>query len=69
MRSEKTITVYVVLHNVDYPGPAADGTDTFRTRSKKAAENFAKGKRCYSGEASAQEMEVSLATARRWGLA
>lgn len=69
MRGEKTITVYVVLYNVDYPGPAADGTDTYRTRSKRAAEDFAKGKRCYSGEASPMEQEVSRATAQRWGLA
>ena len=65
----KSVTVYVVLHNVDYPGPAADGTDTYRTRDKGAAERFAKGKKCYSGDAEAQEMEVSSATARRWGLA
>lgn len=32
----KRLTVYVVLHDVSYPGPAEDGTDTYRTRDRRA---------------------------------
>lgn len=68
-RTEKTVTVYVVLHDVSYSGPAADGTDTYRTRSKANADTFARGRTCYGKPAEPMEQEVSVATARRWGLA
>lgn len=68
-RTEKLVTVYIVLHDVKYSGPAADGTDTYRTRSKSKADEFAKGKTCYGKPAEADEQEVPFATARRWGLA
>lgn len=68
-RQDKLVTVYIVLHDVSYPGPAADGTDTYRTRSKRNAEDFAKGRTCYGSPATADEQEVPFATARRWGLA
>lgn len=65
----KLVTVYVVLHDVDYSGPAEDGTDTYRTRDKRAAERFASGRTCYGKPAEVMDQEVSRDTARRWGLA
>lgn len=65
----KRVTVYVVLHDVNYSGPAADGTDQYRTRSKRAADDFAKGRTCYGKPATVMDQEVSIETARRWGLA
>lgn len=50
----KEITVYEVLHNIDGPGPAADGTDVRRFRSKAAAENFAAGRHVWSAPAQPQ---------------
>ena len=65
----KRLTVYVVLHDVNHPGPAADGTDQYRTRSRQNAVDFAKGRTCYGSPADVDEQEVSIETARRWGLA
>jgi hypothetical protein len=65
----KRLTVYVVLHDGNYSGPAEDGTDTYRTRDKSRAERFAAGKTCYGSPATVMDQEVSIETARRWGLA
>ena len=72
----KGITVYSVLYHVsdDHPaaggGPAGDGSFIFRSRSRKAADEFAKGKDYYSGPAEVQVDEnVPRRIAERWGCA
>jgi len=66
--------VWVVLYDGgegSSPGPAGDHTFTNRFGIGKAAETaaktFAAGKTYLGRPTSAQELEVSLATARRWG--
>lgn len=70
----KPITVFEVLWHSDepsqaYAGPAGDGSFIYRTRNKGDAERFAKGKRCYSEDASVGEVVVPRKLAQRWGLA
>lgn len=64
-----TVRVYEVLHDVDRPGPACDGTVIYRTRSKVEAERFAARNTCYGKPAAASAADVSRPLARRWGLA
>jgi hypothetical protein len=70
----KTVKVFEVLYHSDephhaYAGAAGDGSFIYRTRKRSDAESFARGKRCYSGDASILESDVPRRLAQRWGLA
>ena len=66
----KGITVYEVLYHDDsrpYGGAAGDGSFIARFRKKDAAERFAKGRRCYSGEATVDTLnDVPRRLVDRW---
>jgi hypothetical protein len=72
--ASKTIKVFEVLYHSDnprdaYAGAAGDGSFIARFRKRADAEAFARGKRCYSGDASVSECDAPRRLAQRWGLA
>ena len=72
MSRERTVTVFETL--VDGPengpaGPAGDGTFVVRRRKEADMKVFIVGKTCYGTPATYDSREVSVALARRWGLA
>lgn len=64
----KTVKVYEVLYDVGHAGPAADGTEIYRTRNPKDAKAWAATHTCYGRDCTVQEADAPLNLARRWGL-
>ncbi len=67
--SSATVRIYEVLYDVDRPGPAADGTVIYRSKSKREAEAFAASHTCYGKPATAEPADVPRRLAERWGVA
>ena len=67
--STATVRIYEVLYDVNHPGPAADGTVIYRSKSKREAETFASTRTCYGKPAEALAANVSRRLAERWGVA
>ena len=63
----KSIRVYEVAYNLTSDGRFDDGVEIFRTKNKREAEDFAYGKRIYSGPATVEVCEVPAKIAKRWG--
>lgn len=64
----RTIRVYEVLYIGSRAGIAGDGSAIYRTRDRRQAEEFAAGKRCYSGPATVEAVDVPAHIAQRWGV-
>lgn len=63
----KKVRIYEVCYNTGNDGPMGDGVSIFRTKRLMEAEEFAKGKRFYSGKATVETCEVPPNIAKRWG--
>ena len=66
------MTVYTVLYYrpPGPAGPAGDGTHVMRFRSRKLAEEFARGRTCYGSPCVVDRRDdVPRRIMRRWGLA
>ena len=63
-----TVTVFEVIYDAPAPGSAGDGTHIFRSKSRRDAETFARGKTAWGRPTAVSEAKVSSALARRWGL-
>jgi hypothetical protein len=64
---DATVTIFEVLADIAGPGPACDGTQVYRFRTRPAAESFARGRTCYGRPAEALAATVPTRLARRWG--